>query len=95
MVQTANVAADLRFGIEERTTSAGEILTLPSPADLKSLASQVAAKRPEAIAISARSLLPEHPELSVRGVVGDFAHDLPRIALVAPPASPVLRLTLR
>ena len=46
------VPAGLRFGIEERTTSAGEILTSPSPADLKSLASQVAAKRPESIAIS-------------------------------------------
>ena len=43
---------DLRFGIEERTASDGEILTAPSPADLKSLASQVAAKPPEAIAIS-------------------------------------------
>jgi N-methylhydantoinase A len=43
---------DLRFGIEERTASAGEILTSPSPANLKSLASQVAAKQPESIAIS-------------------------------------------
>jgi L-histidine N-alpha-methyltransferase len=39
---------------------------------------------PSAIAMSAESLLPEHPTLSVRGVVGDFAHDLGRIALVAP-----------
>jgi N-methylhydantoinase A len=46
------VPPDLRFGIEERTASDGEILTSPSPADLKSLASQVAAKRPESIAIS-------------------------------------------
>jgi N-methylhydantoinase A len=46
------VPADLRFGIEERTASAGEILTTPSPEDLKSLASQVAAKRPESVAIS-------------------------------------------
>src|ERR1700693_80443 len=46
------VPADLRFGIEERTTSEGEILTSPSPADLKSLASQVTGKRPESIAIS-------------------------------------------
>src|SRR6202035_3042805 len=46
------VPADLRFGIEERTTSEGEILISPSPADLKSLASQVAGKRPESIAIS-------------------------------------------
>ena len=46
------VPADLRFGIEERTASDGEILTAPSPADLKSLVSQVAAKHPESIAIS-------------------------------------------
>jgi N-methylhydantoinase A len=46
------VPADLRFGIEERTASDGEILAAPSPADLKSLVSQVAAKRPESIAIS-------------------------------------------
>ncbi len=46
------VPADLRFGIEERTTSGGEILTAPSPADLKSLVAQVAEKEPESIAIS-------------------------------------------
>jgi N-methylhydantoinase A len=46
------VPADLRFGIEERTTSDGEILTQPSPADLESLASQVRAMQPESIAIS-------------------------------------------
>jgi len=46
------VPADLRFGIEERTASDGEILTRPSPANLESLASQVAAKQPESIAIS-------------------------------------------
>jgi N-methylhydantoinase A len=46
------VPADLRFGIEERTASDGKILTQPSPADLKSLASRVQAKRPESIAIS-------------------------------------------
>jgi N-methylhydantoinase A len=46
------VPADLRFGIEERTSSDGEILTSPSPADLKSLASQLAAKQPESIALS-------------------------------------------
>jgi len=46
------VSADLRFGIEERTASDGEILTSPSPADLKSLASRVAEKHPDSIAIS-------------------------------------------
>jgi N-methylhydantoinase A len=46
------VPAELRFGIEERTASDGEILTEPTPADLKSLAEQVKAKEPESIAIS-------------------------------------------
>jgi N-methylhydantoinase A len=46
------VPADLRFGIEERTASDGEILTSPSPVDLKSLVSQVKAKHPQSIAIS-------------------------------------------
>jgi N-methylhydantoinase A len=46
------VPKDLRFGIEERTASDGEILTTPSPAALKSLASQVSAKHPESIALS-------------------------------------------
>jgi N-methylhydantoinase A len=46
------VSADLRFGIEERTASDGEILTSPSPADLKALATQIATKQPESIAIS-------------------------------------------
>ncbi|MGA8501938.1 MAG: hydantoinase/oxoprolinase family protein, partial [Candidatus Sulfotelmatobacter sp.] len=46
------VPADLRFGIEERTASDGEILTMPTPEDLKSLAAQVNAKHPGSIAIS-------------------------------------------
>jgi N-methylhydantoinase A len=46
------VPKDLRFGIEERIASDGEILTNPSSADLKSLASQVAAKHPESIALA-------------------------------------------
>jgi len=46
------VPKDLRFGLEERTASDGEILTEPSPQDLKSLATQVAKKQPESIAIS-------------------------------------------
>ena len=46
------VPTDLRFGIEERTASNGEILTPPSLEDLKSLVPQVKAKRPDAIAIS-------------------------------------------
>jgi N-methylhydantoinase A len=46
------VSADLRFGIEERTASDGEILTSPSPAHLKALATQIATTQPESIAIS-------------------------------------------
>jgi N-methylhydantoinase A len=44
--------ADLRFGIEERTASNGEILKAPAPADLKSLVFQIAEQHPESIAIS-------------------------------------------
>jgi N-methylhydantoinase A len=46
------VPADLRFGIEERTASDGQILISPSPANLKSLLSELKAKHPESIAIS-------------------------------------------
>lgn len=46
------IPKDLRFGLEERTVSDGEILTAPTPANLKSLVSQVAAKHPESIAIA-------------------------------------------
>ena len=46
------VAKDLRFGIDERTASDGEILTGPSAADLKSLLSGISEKHPDSIAIS-------------------------------------------
>jgi N-methylhydantoinase A len=46
------IPADLRFGLEERTASDGTILTPPSPADLKQLASQIRSKQPESIALS-------------------------------------------
>lgn len=46
------VSADLRFGVEERTASDGEILISPGLADLKSLVSEVVAKQPDSIAIS-------------------------------------------
>jgi N-methylhydantoinase A len=46
------VPKDLRFGIEERTASDGEILTSPTASNLKSLVSQLVAKRPDSIAIS-------------------------------------------
>ena len=46
------VPADLRFGVDERTASDGEILHAPSPQDLNSLSENVQQKDPEAIAIS-------------------------------------------
>jgi N-methylhydantoinase A len=46
------VMRDLRFGVEERTACGGEILTAPSPADLRSMASRVASAKPQAVAIS-------------------------------------------
>jgi N-methylhydantoinase A len=46
------VPKDLRFGLEERTASDGEILTAPLPENLQSLVTQVATKQPESIAIS-------------------------------------------
>src|SRR6267143_1070247 len=46
------VVKDLRFGINERTASDGEILTTPAKEDLRSLYSQAAAQKPQSIAIS-------------------------------------------
>jgi N-methylhydantoinase A len=46
------VPKDLRFGVEERTAINGEILTAPSPAHLRTLASQLAAKDSKSIALS-------------------------------------------
>jgi N-methylhydantoinase A len=46
------VPADLRFGLDERTASNGEILHSPSPQDLQSLSDRMQQKHPEAIAIS-------------------------------------------
>ncbi len=45
-------ASELRFGVEERTSSDGEVLHAPSQADLNALAEQITAAHPEAIAIS-------------------------------------------
>jgi len=46
------VPADLRFGLDERTSSDGEILRKPSQMDLLDLKARVLEKKPEAIAIS-------------------------------------------
>jgi N-methylhydantoinase A len=46
------VPADLRFGVDERTASDGQILHEPSQQDLQSLAGKLQKKNPGAIAIS-------------------------------------------
>src|SRR5205823_6154332 len=46
------VPADLRFGIEERTASDGEILQAPTRKELEALVTNLRRKRPEAIAVS-------------------------------------------
>jgi N-methylhydantoinase A len=46
------IPAALRFGIDERTASDGEILTAPAAEDLRSLAASIKAKNPDSIAIS-------------------------------------------
>ena len=46
------VSADLRFGVDERTSSDGEVLREPSQTDLRDLKTRVLEKKPEAIAIS-------------------------------------------
>jgi N-methylhydantoinase A len=46
------VPAELRFGVDERTASDGEILHSPSEQDFQSLAEKLRQKHPEAIAIS-------------------------------------------
>jgi N-methylhydantoinase A len=48
----ALVPKDLRFGVNERTASDGEILTSLAPDELHSLAEQVSAAKPQSIAIS-------------------------------------------
>ncbi len=46
------VPKDLRFGINERTASDGEILTSPKPEELQTLSHQIAQATPQSIAIS-------------------------------------------
>jgi N-methylhydantoinase A len=43
---------DLRFGVNERTASDGEILTQPTPEELRTLTEQLVAANPQSIAIS-------------------------------------------
>ncbi len=46
------VPRDLRFGVNERTSSDGEILAAPAPEELRALAARIQAKHPQSIAIS-------------------------------------------
>jgi N-methylhydantoinase A len=46
------VSSDLRFGVNERVSSDGEILQKPSADELRELAETIAAKKPEAVAVS-------------------------------------------
>ncbi len=46
------IPTDLRFGIDERTSADGKILTGPSPQELRDLANRIAAANPQSIAIS-------------------------------------------
>src|SRR5437762_14042586 len=46
------IPAELRFGVNERTSCDGEILTSPTREDLQSLISRVSEYRPQSIAIS-------------------------------------------
>jgi N-methylhydantoinase A len=46
------VPADLRFGIDERVSSTGEIIVSPAPSNLQALVAKISASRPESIAIS-------------------------------------------
>src|SRR5438270_2916425 len=44
--------AELRFGVDERTSSEGKILRVPTPQSLQTLAAQIGAQKPQAIALS-------------------------------------------
>src|ERR1051325_8478440 len=44
--------AELRFGVDERISANGTVMRTPTTASLKTLAAQIAAQRPEAIALS-------------------------------------------
>jgi N-methylhydantoinase A len=44
--------AELRFGVDERTSAEGKILRAPTPQSLQTLAVQIAAQKPQAIALS-------------------------------------------
>lgn len=46
------VEPEMRFGVEERTSAEGKVLIAPDRSRLEELASQIAARRPQAVALS-------------------------------------------
>jgi N-methylhydantoinase A len=44
--------AELRFGVNERTSAEGTVLRAPAPASLEALVAQIAAQKPQAVALS-------------------------------------------
>src|SRR5438270_11698390 len=50
--EPALAPAELRFGVEERTSAQGEVLRAPAPEALAELAKRIATQRPQAIALS-------------------------------------------
>jgi N-methylhydantoinase A len=50
--EPALASAELRFGVEERTSAEGKVLRAPDPESLAELAKQIAGQSPEAIALS-------------------------------------------
>src|SRR6266404_6299076 len=67
------VPGELRFGVDERTGSEGQILARPSPQELQDLAKQLAAKRPDSIAVS---LLFSFANSANEGTVADALRNL-------------------
>ncbi|HEV7519462.1 MAG TPA: hydantoinase/oxoprolinase family protein [Candidatus Angelobacter sp.] len=43
---------ELRFGVDERTSAEGTVLRAPAPASLETLVAQIAAQKPQAVALS-------------------------------------------
>src|SRR5215467_13553750 len=50
--EPALAPAELRFGVDERTSAEGAVLRAPSAASLENLAEQIAAQNPQVVAIS-------------------------------------------